>query len=68
VFAIGYHRQCLATHCTRPGIKPSTKGIMFMGDKSPKSVRKQASQKQVKAGAEAQKKKQAAAARKVAGK
>ena len=39
-----------------------------MGDKSPKSVHKQASQKQAKANAEAQKKKQAAAAKQVAGK
>lgn len=39
-----------------------------MGDRSPKSVHKQASQKQVKANAEAQKKKQAAAAKQVAGK
>jgi hypothetical protein len=36
------------------------KGKVIMGDKSPKSVHKQASQKQTKANAEAQKKKQAA--------
>ena len=36
-----------------------------MGDKSPKSVHKQESQKQVKANAEAQKKKQAAASKQV---
>jgi hypothetical protein len=34
-----------------------------MGDKSPKSVHKQASQKNVKANADAQKKKQAVAAK-----
>ncbi len=39
-----------------------------MGDKSPKSLQKQVSQKQVKADADAQKKKQAAAAKQVAGK
>jgi hypothetical protein len=38
-----------------------------MGDKSPKSAHKQAAQKQVKANADAQKKKQAAAAKQVAG-
>jgi hypothetical protein len=38
-----------------------------MGDKSPKSVHKQAAQKQIKAKAEAQKKQQAAAAKQVAG-
>jgi hypothetical protein len=39
-----------------------------MGDKSPKSVNKQAAQKQVKANEAAQKKKQAAAAKQVPGK
>ena len=39
-----------------------------MGDKSPKSVHKQAAQKQVKANAAAQKKQQAIAARQVSGK
>jgi hypothetical protein len=39
-----------------------------MGDRSPKSVQKQAAQKQVKANAAAQKKQQATAARQVAGK
>jgi len=39
-----------------------------MGDKSPKAVNKQSSQKQVKANADAQKKKQAAAAKQVPGK
>jgi hypothetical protein len=39
-----------------------------MGDKSPKSVQKQATQKEVKAKGLAQKKQQAAAARPVAGK
>jgi hypothetical protein len=38
-----------------------------MGDKSPKSVHKQAAQKQLKAGAAAQKKKEAIAAKQVAG-
>ena len=44
------------------------KGKVIVGDKSPKSVRKQASQKQAKANAEAQKKKQAAAAKQAVGK
>ena len=44
------------------------KGKVIMGDRSPKSVHKQASQKQVKANADAQKKKQATAAKQVAGK
>jgi hypothetical protein len=39
-----------------------------MGDKSPKSVHKQAGQKQAKANAAAQKKKKAAAAKQGAGK
>jgi len=39
-----------------------------MGDKSPKSVHKQAAQKQIKADAATQKKQQAAAAKQVAGK
>ena len=39
-----------------------------MGDKSPKSVHKQAAQKQLKANEAAQKKKQAAAAKHVVGK
>jgi hypothetical protein len=39
-----------------------------MGDKSPKSVHKQAAQKQVKANATAQQKKQATAAKQVTGK
>ena len=47
--------------------KPSKKGKKIMGDKSPKSVHKQASQKQAKANAEAQKKKQAVAAKQVLG-
>lgn len=41
---------------------------MIMGDKSPKSVQKQAAQKQVKANAAAQKKRQAAAAKQIVGK
>jgi len=41
------------------------KGKVIMGDRSPKSVHKQASQKQVKANADAQKKKQAADAKHV---
>jgi len=44
------------------------KGKVIMGDKSPKSVHKQASQKQVKSNADAQKKNQAAAAKQVLGK
>jgi hypothetical protein len=43
------------------------KGKKIMGDKSPKSVHKQASQKQAKTNAEAQRKKQAAAAKRVVG-
>ena len=39
-----------------------------MGDKSPKSVHKQAAQKQIKTNAATQKKQQAAAAKQVAGK
>jgi hypothetical protein len=39
-----------------------------MGDRSPKSVQKQAAQKQLKANTAAQKKQQAAAAKKVTGK
>ncbi len=39
-----------------------------MGDKSPKSVHKKEAQKQVKANAAAQKKKEAAAAKQVLGK
>jgi len=39
-----------------------------MGDKSPKSVHKQAAQKQIKANTATQKKQQAAAAKQVAGK
>lgn len=65
---IGYGHQYLATNHTEPGSKPSMKGKVIMGDKSPKSVHKQASQKQAKANAEAQKKKQAAAAKQVLGK
>jgi len=41
---------------------------VIMGDKSPKSVQKQAAQKQLKTNAAAQKKQQAAAAKQVAGK
>lgn len=57
----------------RPNITPNRavnrqRKAMIMGDKSPKSVNKQASQKQAKANAEAQKKKQAAAAKQVPGK
>ena len=58
---IGYRKHDLATNHTRAGSNPSTKGKVIMGDKSPKSVHKQASQKQVKASADAQRKKQAAA-------
>jgi hypothetical protein len=52
---------------TQPG-QPSKKGKVNMGDKSPKSVHKQAAQKQVKANAAAEKKKQAIASKQVAGK
>jgi hypothetical protein len=44
------------------------KGKFIMGDKSPKSVHKQTAQKEVKANADAQKKKQAADAKHVVGK
>ena len=44
------------------------KGKVIMGDKSPKSVHKQAAQKQIKANAAAQKKQEAAAAKQVVGK
>jgi len=65
---VGYGHQYPATDYTQPGSKPSKKGKVNMGDKSPKSVHKQAAQKQVKANAAAQKKKEAAAAKQVAGK
>jgi hypothetical protein len=41
---------------------------MDMGDRSPKSVHKQAAQKQIKTNAATQKKQQAVAAKQVAGK
>jgi hypothetical protein len=44
------------------------KGKVIMGDKSPKSVHKQATQKQVKSNAATQKKHQAAAAKQVVAK
>ena len=65
---VGYGHQYPVTDCTQPGSKPSKKGKVNMGDKSPKSVHKQVAQKQVKANAAAQKKQQAAAAKQVAGK
>ena len=65
---VGYCHQCPATNYTQPGSKPSKKGKLNMGDKSPKSVHKQAAQKQVKANAAAEKKKQATTAKQVAGK
>ena len=58
----------VTTNDIKPGSKPSKKGKVNMGDRSPKSVHKQAAQKQVKANADAQKKKQAAAAKQVVGK
>jgi len=64
----GYCHQHPATNYTQPGNKPSTKGKVNMGDKSPRSVHKQAAQKQVKANAAARKKQQVAAAKRVAGK
>jgi hypothetical protein len=66
--SIGYGYQHPATDYTEPGSKPSRKGKVIMGDKSPKSVQKQAAQKQLKTNAAAQKKQQAAAAKQVAGK
>ena len=65
---VGYCHQDPATDHTHPGSKPSKKGKVNMGDKSPKSVHKQAAQKQVKANAAAQKKQEAAATKQVAGK
>ena len=65
---VGYSHQYSATDYTQPGSKPSKKGKVNMGDKSPKSVHKQVAQKQVKANAAAEKKKQAATAKQVAGK
>jgi hypothetical protein len=65
---VGYCHQDSATDHTHPGSKPSKKGKVNMGDKSPKSVHKQVAQKQVKANAADQKKQQAAAAKRVAGK
>ena len=65
---VGYGHQYPATNYTKPGSQPSMKGKVIMGDKSPKSVHKQAAQKQVKANAAAQKKKEAAAAKQVVGK
>ena len=65
--SVGYGYHYPATDYTEPGSKPSRKGEVIMGDKSPKSVQKQAAQKQLKANAAAQKKKQAAAAKQVAG-
>lgn len=65
---LGYGRQYPATGCAQPGSKPSKKGKVNMGDKSPKSVHKQAAQKQIKTNATAQKKQQAIAAKRVAGK
>jgi hypothetical protein len=41
----------------------SSKGDLFMGDRSPKSVQKQAKQKQTKSNTADQKKQQAAAAK-----
>jgi len=65
---VGYSHQGPATDYTQPGGKPSKKGKVNMGDKSPKSVHKQAAQKQVKANAASQKKQQAAVAKQVVGK
>ena len=65
---VGYCHQYSATDYTQPGSKPSKKGKVNMGDKSPKSVHKQSAQKQVKANAAAEKKKQATTAKQVAGK
>ena len=47
----------------REGAAPKEKGGSNMGDKSPKSVRRQASQKQVKSNAVEEKKRQAIAAK-----
>ncbi len=65
---VGYCHQDPATDYTNPGNKPSKKDKVIMGDKSPKSVHKKEAQKQVKANAAAQKKKEAAAAKQVLGK
>jgi hypothetical protein len=63
-----YCHEYPVTDCKPPGRKPSTKGKVIMGDKSPKAIHKQSSQKQDKVNADAQKKKQAAAAKQVTGK
>jgi hypothetical protein len=64
----GYRHPHPATDDTQPGGKPSKKYKLNMSDKSPKSVNKKTAQKQVKAKAADQKKQQATAAKKVAGK
>jgi hypothetical protein len=64
---VGY-AQILATDYLSRESTIQKKGQLIMGDKSPKSVHKQASQKQVKASAAAQKKQQATAAKQVTGK
>jgi hypothetical protein len=65
---VGYCRPHPATDHAPPGSKPAEKGKVIMGDRSPKSVQKQAAQKQVKANAAAQKKQQAATAKQIVGK
>ena len=65
---VDYGHQYPVTDYTQPESKPSKKGRVIMGDKSPKFVQKQTAQKQVKAKAAVQKKQQAAAAKQVAGK
>ena len=65
---LGYGHQYPVADYTQPGSKASRKGNLVMGDKTPMSVQKKASQKQLKTNAAAQKKQQAAAAKQVAGK
>ena len=65
---VGYGHLYPVTDHAQPGRKPADKGKVIMGDKSPKSVQKQAAQKRGKAKAAAQKKQQAAAAKQIVGK
>lgn len=65
---VGYRHHHPATDHAQPGSTAADKGKAIMGDKSPKSVQKQAAQKQVKATAAAQKKQKAAAAKQIVGK
>jgi hypothetical protein len=65
---VGYDRHNPANSSVEPGKRLSKKRTTIMGDRSPKSVQKQAAQKQVKSSAAAEQKKKAVAAKQVAGK